>query len=81
MSKIEDNQNQLIYMSSANERYSQMIMDFRKHPYKLVEYCTGTTLSMWQRIYIDLISKIKKTDYDKQQDAINKAIKPYIKKR
>lgn len=77
----EDNQDQLIYVSSADEKYKEMIEYFKKHPYKFVEYCTGTTLSMWQRIYIDLISKVKKTDYEKRQDAINKAIKPYIRKR
>lgn len=70
----------LIYVSSAHEKYGKMITYFKKHPHKFVEYYTGTKLSLWQRLCIALISKIKKSDYEKQQDAINKAIKPYIRK-
>jgi len=73
------NTDQLIYVSSANEKYVEFVKEVRKHPYKLYEYWTGKKLPIWQRLYFDTIGKLKKTDYEKQQKAINKAIKPYIK--
>lgn len=72
---------QLIYVSSANEKYAEFIREVRKHPYKLYEYHTGDKLPLWKRIYMDMVCKFKKTNYEKQQIAINKAIKPYIKKQ
>ena len=77
---IEDNKEQLLYVSSAHEKYLQMFKEFKKHPYKIIEYYSGIKLSLWQRIYFDTIGKLKKTDYEKQQMSINKAIRPYIKK-
>ena len=77
----ENNKNQLVYVSSANEKYKVMIEYFKKHPYKFIEYYTGQKLPLWQRIYIDVTGKFKKTDYEKRWIAINKAIKPYIRKR
>lgn len=77
-----DDASQLIYVSSAHEKYSQMFKEFEKHPYKFVEYYTGEKLSLWRRIYIDLIGRIKKSDYEKQQDMINRIIIEYtIKER
>lgn len=71
----------LIYVSSANEKYAQLISGFRKHPYKMIEYYTGEKLSLWKKIYFDIIGKLNKTEHEKKWKAINKAIKPYIRKR
>ena len=76
-----DDASQLIYVSSANEKYTEFVKEIRKHPYKLYEYHTGEKLPLWKRIYIDLLGRIKKTEHEKKWIAINKAIKPYIRKR
>lgn len=74
----KNNSDQLIYVSSAQEKYSQMFKEFKKHPYKLVEYYSGVKLSLWQRIYFDTIGKLKKSDYEKQQINMNKILNKYI---
>lgn len=76
-----DDAAQLIYVSSANEKYSEFVREVRKHPYKLVGYYIGQKLPLWKRMYIDLLGKFKKTEHEKKWNAINKAIKPYIRKR
>jgi len=76
-----DDASQLIYVSSANEKYTEFIKEVRKHPSKLYEYHTGNKLPWWKRIYIDMLSRIKKTDHEKNWNAINKTIKPYIRKK
>lgn len=76
-----DDATQLIYVSSANDKYTEFIREVRKHPYKLYEYHTCEKLPLWKRIYIDVMGKIKKTEHEKKWNAINKAIKPYIRKR
>lgn len=70
----------LIYVSSANEKYAEFVKDVKKHPYRLYEFYTGKKLPLWKKIYLDTICRFKKTDYEKQQNAIDKAIKPYIRK-
>ena len=71
----------LIYASSAQEKYGEFIKEISKHPYKLYEHYTGEKLPLWKRIYMGALCKIKKTDYEKQQDTINKVIGQFIRKR
>ena len=71
----------LIYTSSAQEKYNDFFREMIKHPHKLYEYHTGTKLSPLKRIYMDAKCKFVKSSCEKQQKAINKAIKPFIRKK
>lgn len=71
----------IIYTSSAQKKYNDFFREIRKHPHKLYEYHTGNKMSLWKRLYIDISCKFKKTAYEKQQIAINKAIKPFVRKK
>ena len=71
----------LIYASSVQDKYNNFFSELRKHPHKLYEYHTGIKLSLWRRLYIDISCKFKRSAYEKQQIAINKAIKPFIRKK
>lgn len=71
----------MIYTSSTLEWYLKMFKDFRRHPYKMVEYYTGKKLPLWKRVYIDFVCKFKKSSYENKQNTFEKVIKPYIRKR
>jgi len=71
----------LVYVSSVQDKYNDFFAELRKHPHKLYEYYTGIKLSPWRRLYIDISCKFKRTVYEKQQIAINNAIKPFIRKK
>lgn len=71
----------VIYVSSAQNRWANFIREIRKHPYKLYEYHTGEKLSFWRRLHMNICCRFNKSNYKKRQDAINKAIKPFIKRR
>lgn len=71
----------LVYASSAQEKYNDFFEELRKHPHELYEYHTGIKLSLWRRLYIDISCKFKRTVYEKQQIAINKAISPFVRKK
>lgn len=71
----------IIYVSSEQDKYGEFFRELRKHPHKLCEYHTGNKLSIWKRLCIDVSYKFKKTAYEKQEIAINKVIKHFVRKR
>lgn len=70
-----------IYVSSASEKYANQVREWRKHLYKLVEWSIGKELPLWNKIYIDIICRHRKSDYEIMQESINKAIEPFVRKR
>ena len=79
-----DNVNRKVYSSNAHSKYQKIIKYYKAHPIKymrMIQDSLDIKLTFIQKTLLYLYHiGILKTDYQKQQDNINKILKKYMRK-